>query len=394
LGTFTVEVEGPETTVSLSGEVPPSGLAPGEYRPVCILDAANAIEEVDEGNRWVGPSEDRFFVAPDQLTIISDELPLGRVGEPYRYEVRVFGGIPDRSRMTFLGIELPLGLEVSSDGILRGVPAQPTGDAGARVVVEVRGGGDTDRELYTLVIAPAEPLQFPARLLPEAREGQPYEVELEATGGVGAPQFFPRGGTLPPGLLLDASGRIHGTPTALGEYELEVVVRDAPPPGGTQQQVQAWLSITVLENDLRVATSTLPAGEVGTAYAAVIEVEGGEGPYAWSWDDGALPAGLTASPTADTTGLSLEGTPSSQGEFVLEASVTDAVGQQATASLALIIEPKPSDACEGEACNPAPPPSSGGCAATGVGGLGALGVLSLLVGGAAYARRRGRRMAS
>jgi hypothetical protein len=44
---------------------------------------------------------------------------------------------------------------------------------------------------------------------------------------------------------------------------------------------------------LRVATSSLPPGEVGVPYSAQLTASGGKPPYKWSISAGALPPGLT-----------------------------------------------------------------------------------------------------
>ncbi len=55
---------------------------------------------------------------------------------------------------------------------------------------------------------------------------------------------------------------------------------------------------------LSVTTTTLPDGQMGTAYNAALIAEGGKSPYSWSLISGTLPAGLTLSPTTGTiTGI-------------------------------------------------------------------------------------------
>ena len=70
---------------------------------------------------------------------------------------------------------------------------------------------------------PAGPqvLAIATRLLPPALHGAPYRVRLAASGP-DAVEWRHAGGTLPPGLLLSADGRIEGTPTEQGAYRLTV----------------------------------------------------------------------------------------------------------------------------------------------------------------------------
>ncbi len=68
------------------------------------------------------------------------------------------------------------------------------------------------------------------------------------------------------------------------------------------------------QSALSIATTTLPSGQVGTAYSATLAASGGTTPYSWSLTSGTLPAGLTlnaatgaitGTPTATANGISL-----------------------------------------------------------------------------------------
>lgn len=54
----------------------------------------------------------------------------------------------------------------------------------------------------------------------------PYEAQLTASGGVAPYSFTPAYGLLPPGLMLDASGHLMGTPTVIGDYTFGIQVTD------------------------------------------------------------------------------------------------------------------------------------------------------------------------
>ena len=75
---------------------------------------------------------------------------------------------------------------------------------------------------------------------------------------------------------------------------------------------------------LRITTTSLPAGLVGSGYSQTITATGGAAPYSFSTNPAALPAGLTFS----TAGV-LAGTPTAAGSFSVPVTVTDS-GQQAS----------------------------------------------------------------
>ena len=71
---------------------------------------------------------------------------------------------------------------------------------------------------------------------------------------------------------------------------------------------------------LSVTTTTLPNGQMGTAYSAALLAEGGKAPYSWSLIGGTLPAGLALNSTAGM----ISGTPSEMANgVVLILQVTD-----------------------------------------------------------------------
>ncbi len=91
--------------------------------------------------------------------------------------------------------------------------------------------------------------------------------------------------------------------------------------------------------NLAVSTSTLPAGTVGTRYAAGLASSGGQAPYAWSVVEGSLPAGLEL-----TKAGVIKGTPTVAGTSIFTVAVTSkptfgsvSSAQSAWATLSLTI---------------------------------------------------------
>ena len=85
---------------------------------------------------------------------------------------------------------------------------------------------------------------------------------------------------------------------------------------------------------LTITTSSLPNGQVGTAYSQTIAITGGIGPFNWSQTTG-LPNGLSIG----TTSGSITGTPLAAGTSTVNLKVTDSSNpvKTATASLSLIV---------------------------------------------------------
>lgn len=84
-----------------------------------------------------------------------------------------------------------------------------------------------------------------------------------------------------------------------------------------------------------VTSTSLAAGQVGTAYTASLTASNGVPPYAWSVTSGTLPGGLTLS------GSTISGTPTAYGTFNFTVQVKDTGNLTATANLSIKIAPQP-----------------------------------------------------
>ncbi|HET8589979.1 MAG TPA: right-handed parallel beta-helix repeat-containing protein [Nakamurella sp.] len=71
------------------------------------------------------------------------------------------------------------------------------------------------------------PIVVTPATLPHGRVGTPYQVTLQATGGLGAPyEFSVASGALPPDLTLSADGEVSGTPSESGTFPVTIAVDD------------------------------------------------------------------------------------------------------------------------------------------------------------------------
>ena len=163
--------------------------------------------------------------------------------------------------------------------------------------------------------APNSPFLFSRQLtisttsLPDGVLNTPYGATLRSAGGTGTVTWSIPAGSLPSGLVLNAStGAITGTATAAGTSALTVSVADSSNP---PQSLTTALSITInaVAPALAISTASLPNGSVGTPYDQILTVTGGTGPFAWG-------------PTSLGNGLSLN---SSTGEIT--GTPTIATGQ-------------------------------------------------------------------
>ncbi len=139
-------------------------------------------------------------------TITTTTLPNGQVNSSYTAMLSATGTAP--FTWTLTGGALPPGLYLSGN-MITGTPTTAGTYSFTLEVTDSTTGSAT--QPYTLTItAPA--ITFSTTSLPTATVGQPYSVNIAATGGTGTITYSLSGGTLPSGLMFNA-GIISGTPS-------------------------------------------------------------------------------------------------------------------------------------------------------------------------------------
>lgn len=163
-------------------------------------------------------------------------------------------------------------------------------------------------------------------------QNTPYITQtLAATGGATPYTWSVVAGSLPPGLILDASsGSITGTPTATGTFNFTAQVTDANSQTATQN-----FSITIFP-PVVITTTSFPDGTVGQFYSASIQTTGGFQPLSYFISSGSLPPGLTKFHSENNT---ISGTPTTAGTYNFTVQATDRSGSTDTKALSITINP-------------------------------------------------------
>lgn len=158
---------------------------------------------------------------------------------------------------------------------------------------------------------------------PSACAGQSYSGVLFATGGVFQNfNWTIVSGSLPPGLTGQATADtssfvISGTPTQAGNFTFTVRVDDVSEKGSSGAFSQKTFTIGVMA----ITSGAPPDGQVGQPYSYQMVVEGGIAPL--NFFAQSLPPGLEL--TSD--GL-VTGTPTDEGDFIIELCVQDSSGNE------------------------------------------------------------------
>ncbi|MBL8232657.1 MAG: putative Ig domain-containing protein, partial [Bryobacterales bacterium] len=258
------------------------------------------------------------------LTITTTALPGGSAGQAYSFTMTAAGGSGTGFVWSITAGTLPVGLTMTTGGLISGTP---TTNGTSNFTVQV-----VDSTLQTatrqLSITIGSTLTVVTQTLPNGQLGVAYNQTVTAAGATGAVQWSVVG-SLPPGLTLNAAtGAIAGSPTQNGIYNFSLRVQDA-----TLASAQRAFTIIIGDSFSITTPTALPNAIEGVAYSQALAASGGQAPYTWTLSVGVLPAGLSLTPSS---GL-ISGTPTTVGSFSFIIQVTDATQQTVTKAFTLAI---------------------------------------------------------
>jgi hypothetical protein len=200
--------------------------------------------QVSDSNEKTTSKRFTFLVVEDEkLAIMTDTLTDAQVGTFYTARVRGSGGTKP---YTWALENLPSWLSFDpSSGIFSGTPTEP---AIYDLTAQVQDGEEnTDSKLLRLSVYPHDGLSVTTRVLSAAVQGKEYSAKLEVSGGI-PPYVFTlrRGSSLPPGLELNNTGTLAGTPSKKGAYSFVVDALDGNTFQGSAAYTMVILDATAL----------------------------------------------------------------------------------------------------------------------------------------------------
>jgi hypothetical protein len=145
---------------------------------------------------------------------------------------------------------------------------------------------------------------------PKATLGQPYSFTFVPYGGSG--NYSWTASNLPPGLTLDTSGQLHGTPTAAGSFFPTLRLEDLT------MSDYVWEGFALVVDPFAIAPGgVLSTGTVSTFYSQTFSAPGCGAPCTWT-TQGGTPSGLSLNSSSGT----LSGTPNGtfNSSFTVQAS--------------------------------------------------------------------------
>jgi hypothetical protein len=238
-------------------------------------------------------------------------LPAGVENLAYTTTLEATGGLGTRTWSITQGT-LPAGLGLApATGVISGTP---TTVGTSNFTVQVTDGVQTVSQPFALSVSAALVITT-ASPLPAGVEDVAYTTTLEATGGLGTNTWSVTAGRLPARLtLVPTTGVLHGTPTAGGTSSFTIQATN-----GAQTVAKAF-ALTVYAKLVIRTGSSLPDGQVGSAYSTTLSGTGGvPAGYSWSVTAGSLPPGLSL----DGISGAITGTPTDDGTSDFIIRLTD-----------------------------------------------------------------------
>jgi hypothetical protein len=282
---------------------------PGSFRPVVL--------GTDELGGAVVMNTSTVTVVGALAISGNSELPNTTTFATYNQTIPVANGVFTPLNFTVSSGALPSGLFLNaSTGAITG-SAEP-GQSGLSfpftITVTDAVGQTANRNYY---IGVSDFLTITSVFVPGGTTGVPYSTTLSATGAP-APFWDLQSGTLPPGISLDGSGILSGTPTTPGAFTFVLQVT----PGSSSEFDAKRFTINVA-NPLTATIAPASPAEARTesSIAATITTGGGRAPFSIAISGGGLPDGLYVQTSAP---LGLQGVPNFEEARSFSIQVTDA----------------------------------------------------------------------
>ncbi|NBF09677.1 putative Ig domain-containing protein [Pseudomonas sp. Fl4BN1] len=261
-------------------------------------------------NGTSGPATVTITVSAPTINLSPTTLPSGTQGTAYSQNLSTSGGTAPYSYAVTSGA-LPTGMSLSASGLISGTPS--ASGTFNLTITATDANSATGSRAYSLLINGLPPVAS-AVSTTVAANSSTNPITLILSGGAASS-------------VAVASAASHGSATAsgtsitytptVGFAGTDSFTYTATNASGTSSP--ATVSITVTAPSISVTPGSLSGGTLGNAYSATISASGGTAPYSYAVSAGALPTGLTLSPTG-----SLSGTPTAIGSFAFTLRATDA----------------------------------------------------------------------
>jgi large repetitive protein len=252
-----------------------------------------------------------------RATLASQNIAL-----PAWFYISANGGKAPYTYRLASGSAMPPGLTFADSGgvgLIQGTPTTPGTYSFTVEVTDTFSPPEKISQLFTLDVLNG--LVLPLTTLPDPVKGLAYQEQIQPAGGTPPYHYvLAQWSPMPPGLTLNtATGRVAGTPTTVGDTWITVLITDSAPSPAT---INPLIALNV-QPPLSLQTTSLPDSARGLNYATNLNIVGGRAPYTTQVISGALPDGLTLSPSPYPNSYNLTGVPTKDGLFGFTVQLSD-----------------------------------------------------------------------
>ncbi|MEK6374818.1 MAG: putative Ig domain-containing protein [Acidobacteriota bacterium] len=275
------------------------------------------VVTVTDSNGCTGTSATYNLVINCQtITVTNPGVNTGTVGAPFSQQFTESGSIGGANFTT--ASTLPLGVTLSTAGLLAGTPTQ-SGSFPIVVTVTDGNGCTGTNPAYTLIIA-CNVITVTNPGIATGTINSAFSQTFTQSGGNGTITWSLFSGTLPTGLSLSTGGVLSGTPTqtTAPSASFPIVVRATDANGCFGDS--ATYNLTINCQTITVNNPATNTGTRGTAFSQTFTASNTIGTLTFSTVS-TLPIGLSLA-----TNGTLSGTPTQHGVFNIIVSVNDANG--------------------------------------------------------------------
>ncbi len=203
----------PGLTMSASGVISGTPTTAGTY---------GFSIKVTSGTQIAARAYTVVIAAAAPVAVTTSALPGALATTPYSQALAASGGNGTYTWTVAAGT-LPLGLSLSSAGVISGTPAS-TGVS--NFTVQVSSNGTTATKALNITVTTAGVLVVTTQSIPDGNINVFYTTSLQSAGGPGVSTWTLVSGALPPGVTLFGNGTISGTPTHTGTFNFTVQATD------------------------------------------------------------------------------------------------------------------------------------------------------------------------
>jgi uncharacterized protein (TIGR03437 family) len=245
------------------------------------------------------------------LSITTTSLPSIQIGQFFTTQLNAIGGFSPYT-WTVVSGALPVGVTLSTSGILSGLPTS----GGGQVIIQVADASSATAQRSFTIQTGVTGLTILTNQLPVALLNQQYSFQLQAAGGSAPYTFTLLSGTLPTGITLSSNGLLSGVATSVSIASLTFRATDV-----TNATTQATLTLSVSQSAFSFTNATVPNATQSQNYTFPFTVTGGVTPYTFTVSSGNLPAGISLSGAGVLSGITTQ-----VGNFSFTVRVQDSFG--------------------------------------------------------------------